>query len=147
MASLLAEPLRAQGTPPEPTRPGWTLVRVAKWTLLGTAVAFGGYALSQSTRADRNYADLRTLCRTEPEACEVADGRYATNDAEALYQGALKHDRNARIGIFGGQVALLGSVSLFIYDLRNGRGPVNIPYPSGAGGSAAHTAVGLSVRF
>jgi hypothetical protein len=38
---------------------------------------------------------------------------------------------------------LLGSVAFFVYDLRNGRGPDDIPYPP----SRAGMAVGLSLNF
>jgi hypothetical protein len=118
-------------------------VRVAKWALFGTAVAFGGYALSQSRRAEDAYGQLRELCRIEPQSCEVQNGDYSSDRAEELYQSALFRDRRARVGIFGGQVALLGSVALFIYDLGAPRGPVNIPYPGGSGGGVAAGEPGL----
>jgi hypothetical protein len=52
----------------------------------------------------------------------------------------LAADRRAQVGIIGGQVALFGSVALFVYDLRHARGPGNIPYPSGAPEGAAREA-------
>lgn len=134
--ALAVEPLHAQGTAGHGNNRGWTRVRVAKWALFGAAVAFGGYALQQSSRAERAYDSLRELCRTEPTSCELTDGDYSSPQAEYYYQTALFRDRRARIGIFGGQVALLGSVGLFIYDLGTPRGPVNIPYPGGSGGAA-----------
>jgi len=134
VAALAAEPLQAQGSSGGGARRGWTRVRVAKWALLGVAVGFGGYALSQSNRAERAYDSLRELCRSQPTSCELTSGNYSSVEAEYLYQTALFRDRRARVGIFGGQVALLGSVGLFIYDLGTPRGPVNIPYPGGAGG-------------
>ena len=70
-ASPVAE-LWAQA--PTPRAPGaergaWTRVRVAKWALLGATVGFGLYALSHSTRAERDYDDLRRLCVAEPASC------------------------------------------------------------------------------
>lgn len=119
-----------------PTRPaaavrrgGWSAVRVAKWALLGTTVGLGYYALTQSTRADRAYSELRHLCADARGACTLASGRYADVRAEALYASSLERDHRAQGGILGGQVTLLASAALFVYDLRNVRGPENIPFP------------------
>jgi hypothetical protein len=97
--------------------------------LLGATVGLGYYALKQSTRADRAYGDLRQLCRTTPTACALDAGRYPDTRAEALYATSLQHDRRAQAGILGGQATLLASAALFVYDLRNGRAPGNIPFP------------------
>jgi hypothetical protein len=145
---VLAVPVRAQSTLERPPHRGWTAVRLAKWTLVGTAAAFGAYALVHSTRAEQAYADLHRFCEREPRGCDHDTGHYADGAAERLYQRAVTDDRDARIGIFGGQVALLGGVALFIYDLRNGSGPVNIPYPSGASrASPRGVAVGMRMAF
>jgi hypothetical protein len=156
-ALLAVEPLRAQtirGGSGGGERRGWSRVRVAKWALLGAAVGFGTYALTQSRKAEDAYASLRQLCRAEPQGCDLsAGGVYPSPQAEYLYQTALYRDRRARVGIFGGQVALLGSVGLFIYDLGTPRGPVNIPYPGGAGAftptpqGAGTRSLGLGVRL
>jgi len=139
-------PLPAQ-TPVRQGRPGWTPVRVAKWVLLGVAGGFAAYALSHSTRAENAYTELRHVCDREPDRCRLEGGRYTDQGTEQLYRNATREDRRAQVGIFGGQVALLGSAALFIYDLRNGRGPVNIPYPSPsrAPGPATPAAPGLGV--
>ena len=124
--------LAAQTTPPRQPRAdrrGWTAVRVAKWALAGATVGLGYYALRQSTRADRAYGDLRRLCVTTPSACTLDGSRYPDAHAEGLYAVSLRHDRRAQAGILVGQVTLLGSAALFVYDLRNGRGPENIPFP------------------
>jgi hypothetical protein len=129
--TLATLPLSAQ-TPVRQGRPGWTPVRVAKWSLLALAGGLAGYALAHSTRAENSYSDLRRLCEREPDRCRLEGGRYADAAAERFYESATDEDRRAQVGIFGGQVALLGSAALFIYDLRNGRGPDNIPYPASA---------------
>ena len=67
--------------------------------------------------------------------------------AERYYRTAQEEDRRAQVGIVGGQVTLLGSVGLFIYDLRNGRGPENIPYPTRARSAAGGSIVGAGVRL
>ena len=145
---LLALPavLGAQ-TPRQPS--DWTPVRVAKWALLGAAAGLAAYALDHSTAAERTDDRLRALCSAEPERCQVENGAYVDADAEALYQRVTRQDHLARVGIVGGQVALVGSVGLFVYDLRNGQGPRDIPYPSLAARSApsARYVMGLRVAF
>lgn len=137
--------LSAQTAPPA-VRRGWTAVRVAKWALLGATVGLGYYALKQSTRADRAYSDLRHLCVTAPSSCTLDAGRYPDAHAETLFATSLRHDRRAQAGIVGGQVTLLGSAALFVYDLRNGRGPENIPFPGVPARLAVHTAGAGSPR-
>ena len=144
--AVLPAPAAAQAGPAR----GWTRVRVAKWTLLGVATGFGVYALTHSNRADRDYGDLRTLCTSDPDGCSLSDGRYAADAAEALYRSSVREDRRAQLGIIGGQLTLLGSVALFVYDLRNARGPENIPYPAAGltrGAPPRHVGVGARVRF
>ncbi|MFN2399488.1 MAG: hypothetical protein ABR543_12740 [Gemmatimonadaceae bacterium] len=137
---------------PSPTAPSssWSTIRVAKWVVLGAAVGFGGFALANSARADDAYGKLNALCHAEPSRCSIREGSYADAQAERLYDEAVRGDRNAQIGIIGGQITLLGSASLFIYDLRNGRGPSDIPYPSPAGSHAfvaRRLLVGASLTF
>ena len=161
-AALLAAPAAAMLAPADalaqtaggaataPVR-RWTAVRVAKWALRGAATGFGLYALSHSRRADRSYDDLRTLCVRSPGSCALDSGRYVGAEAEALYRGSVREDRRAQLGIVGGQLTLLGSVALFVYDLRNDRGPENIPSPGGAlrrgAGALAGITLGATVRF
>ena len=126
----------------------WTSVRLAKWALLGAAVGFGAYAVSQSQQADDSYGDLGLLCRAEQDRCASNGDGYADARAERLYQRAVSADRRAHQAIIGGEVTLLGSAALFIYDLRNRRGPPDIPYPAGSRGSAAYGfAFGARVFF
>lgn len=124
---------------PSPAVPSssWSTIRVAKWVLLGAAVGFGGFALANSARADDAYGELNALCHANPSRCSIRERGYEDVEAERLYDEAVRGDRNAQIGIIGGQITLLGSASLFIYDLRNGRGPSDIPYPSPAGNLAS----------
>jgi hypothetical protein len=133
---------QVQVTPPR-VQEGWSAVRIAKWALLGAAIGFGSYALVESGRAEDHYEELRRLCQVEPGACQLENGRYSDAAAEQLYENAGSADRRARIGIIGGQVTLLGSAAFFVYDLRNGRGPDDIPYPP----SRARIGVGLRLTF
>ena len=134
---------------PAPSR-GWTGVRVAKWALLGAATGFAVYALNHSSQAEHDYGRLRTLCESDPDGCSLDSGRYAADEAEALYQSSLREDQRAQRAIIGGQVVLLGSVALFVYDLRNARGPANIPYPTAGLArmpAPRGVAMGASLRF
>lgn len=133
---------QVQVTPPR-AHDGWTRVRIAKWALLGAAIGFGSYALIQSAHADDQFAQLRRQCQVNPASCQLDAGRYTDPAAELLYQGARASDRLARFGIIGGQVTLLGSVGLFVYDLRNDRGPNDIPYPP----ARANMGFGLRVAY
>ena len=145
LAGVGAVPAQASGR--VPPAGGWSAVRVAKWALLGAAVSFGLYALAESRRGDEAYGELRALCQADQTRCRMAGGRYTWPQAEALYSRATAADRRARVGIIGGQVTLLGSVALFVYDLRNGRGPADIPYPSGAGAPGARVTVIAKLPF
>ncbi|MDQ3698189.1 MAG: hypothetical protein M3373_09215 [Gemmatimonadota bacterium] len=122
----------------------WTPVRTAKWALLAAAVSFGTFALVERGRADTAYDDLRARCLDDPALCELAAGRYADETSERLYVRATTADRRARVGMIGGQVTLLGSAALFIYDLREERGPADIPYPSAA---SRHRDLAVGVRL
>ena len=144
---LLPSILGAQ-TPRQST--SWTPVRIAKWSLLGAAAGLAAYALEHSTAAERANDRLRELCSAEPPRCQLNGGVYTDAGAEALFQRVTREDHLARVGIVGGQVALLGSVGLFVYDLRNGRGPGDIPYPSAASRAAPprpRVALGVRVAF
>jgi hypothetical protein len=128
----------------------WSTIRIAKWTLLGAAAAFGGYALAHSNRASHSYGALHRLCNTDAPACALANGRYTDPRAESFYQTTVRHDRRAQIAILAGHTALLGSAALFVADLRHPSNPPNIPFPSSS--EAVHIdpsrfAVGVSVAF
>ena len=124
----LSIPLRAQEA--QAVRDWRGVARVAKWVLAGATVALGVYAYMEHDAAERVQSQLRERCDSSPESCTVVDGRYGDVESEALHQRAVRHDRRARTGIVAGQITLLGGVALFLYDLREDRGPDNIPYPS-----------------
>ncbi|MBC7789290.1 MAG: hypothetical protein H7Z74_05055 [Anaerolineae bacterium] len=149
IACSLADSTVASAQPSQPAAPrSWTSVRLAKWVLLGAAVGFGAFAVSQSQRADDNYAELGQLCREEQERCASDGNSYADARAEQLYQRAVSADRRAHQAIIGGEVTLLGSAALFIYDLRNRRGPPDIPYPANSRAATGYGfAMGARVFF
>ena len=140
---LLAESAGAQQRAPAQPRQGPPTIKIAKWGLLGLAGGLGLYALRHSTRAEDAYAGLRSICLETPARCQHDGGRYPDPDAERLYRRAIAEDRQAQLGIFGGQAALFGSVGLFIYDLRDDRTPTTIPYP-GTSGAASFVLVTIT---
>ncbi|MDQ6887127.1 MAG: hypothetical protein M3068_07500 [Gemmatimonadota bacterium] len=145
MALSVATASSSAQRPAAPTGGNWSHVKIAKWTLLAVAAGFGVYALDQTHRADRAYRALDDLCHRSGPSCALTNGRYADGEAERLYAESRTGDRQAQLGIIGGQVTLLGSASLFLFDLRNGRGPGDIPYPSSRFPSGV--IVGLRVGF
>lgn len=148
LALVLVPSLAPAQTPREPS--AWTAVRVAKWSLLAAAAGLAAYALDHSTAAERANDRLRGMCTAAPDRCQLENGEYTDPDAEAIYRRITREDHLARVGIVGGQVALLGSVGLFVYDLRNGRGPGDIPYPAATSRAAPprpRFALGVRLAF
>ena len=127
--AFTSDPADAQQPTPQRPRHGPPTLKIAKWGLLGVAGGLGLFALHHSTLAEDSYADLRQICLDTPSRCNHDGGRYADQEAEHLYHHAIAEDRQAQLGIFGGQITLFGSVGLFIYDLRDDRTPATIPYP------------------
>ena len=147
---LLAAPASAAlaQTPVDPGPRRWSAVRIGKWALLGAAAGFAAWAVSHTSRAEESYVALERTCTVTPERCEVVDGRYADAALERLYDETARHDRQAQTGIIGAQASLFGSVGLFIWDLRNDRGPGNLPYPSHARRAPGRAiAVGARIAF
>jgi hypothetical protein len=110
----------------------WTrpVVHYGKWLSAASAVGFTLLAAREHDTANRSWQQLLDLCRRDNAACQVgADGRYATYQAELLYQQTLYYDRRARHRLIIGQISMLTSAALFILDLRHGSGnPPNIPF-------------------
>lgn len=144
---LLASPVAraAAQTPADPGPGRWSVVRVAKWTLLAAAAGFAAYAVSHTSQAEEDYEALGRTCAVEPDRCTLEDGQYLDPALERLYDRSARHDRQAQTGIIGAQAALFGSVGLFIWDLRNDRGPANIPFPS-LGHRVPRRGVGVGAR-
>lgn len=120
-------------------QPGW--VRHGKWLVLAGAVAATVAGVRAHESGDDTFETLRTFCGTGAPCLLGSDGRYRDAQAERLYQEVLSHDRAARTWLTTGQVALAGSVVLFILDLRGRGRPENEPFNGlivapGVGGTA-----------
>ena len=137
---------RAQAPAAQPLRAP-AAVRFGKWATLGAAVAFTALGAATHDRADRDYDALLAFCRDHGPCPIGPDGRYANAGAEALFGRVRDGDRRARAWLLGGEVALAGSVVLFVLDLRRQPGPGNIPYSPYVAAGRFGTQVGVQVAL
>jgi len=108
---------------------GWNPLAVAKWTTAALAVGAGVYGFIVQADASDDYDALEQFCRDEPDRCRdiAADGGYADIELERRYAQIVADYRTARWLLIGSQVALVGSIALFVLDLGDDS-PSNIPY-------------------
>jgi hypothetical protein len=108
----------------------WAGVHYGKWLSAASAVGFTILAAHEHDRANKSWQQLLDLCRSDNSQCQLrTDGRYASYQAELLYQETIYYDRRARHRLIVGQLSMLTSAALFILDLRHGTGrPPNIPF-------------------
>lgn len=111
-------------------RPSWRLLRIAKWTTAATALGTGIYGFVLQDDADSRFRELEDLCEVERERCRELepDGSYADPGLESRYQRIREDYRTARVLLVVSQVALAGSIALFILDLPDDPTPRNVPY-------------------
>jgi hypothetical protein len=145
----LAAPLPGQQLDSAVARPSPILVRYGKWATLGAAVGMGLKAASAHRAADRAYGRLEHYCLTDPPACDQGPGgAYLDPVAERYYQASLGHDRRARRWLFGGEVTLLATAGIFVWELTRPRGPPdNIPFSPSLSVSDGNTRLGLALAF
>ncbi|HTO72899.1 MAG TPA: hypothetical protein VMJ30_03725 [Gemmatimonadales bacterium] len=146
-ALLLAAQLQAQQQPIPPANP---LVHWGKWGAAGLSLTLHLLAVSANTKANDAYHTLQTACTLDNSLCEVGeDGTYTHPASEALYQESLHQDRRARAFLVSGEVALLGTVALFVIDLTRKKGPPpDIPFnPEVTQGPDGSTRLGFRVAF
>ena len=137
---------QSRASRPPDGRSARVAVRIAKWTLLAGAVAAGAYALDASQSAEGAYERLGQRCQQDGSRCAFTPaGQYVDPVAERLFRDSQRFDSRARTGIIVGEVTLVGSLGLFIYDLRNRRGPADIPFPVPV--SASTVAIGVRLRL
>ena len=111
-------------------RPGWSVLRVAKWTSLLGSTGAAVYGFTQNRTADREYEEIERLCQNDPAACITTPGSnaYADPALEARYQSIVQRDDRARVALLAGQIGLAASVLMFILDLPENATPDDIPY-------------------
>jgi len=145
LASMTASALEAQ----EPLKPN-PLVHWGKWGTAGVSLALHLLAISVHNRSDRNLRSLTVNCFDTPANCTIgSDGTYVDSHTEAMFQNVLSDNRRARAYLIGGEVALLGTVVLFVSDLtRKKSRPPNKPFnPEIAPGPNGTTHLGFRLEF
>ncbi len=104
-----------------------SFVRSGKWVALGLAAGTTLLGIRAHEHADGAFDRLRDYCSTIGSCALGADGRYTNAGAEAIYREVRSGDRAARSWLAAGQTLLVGSVALFVLDLRNRGRPENEP--------------------
>ena len=124
-------------------------VKYGKFLLLGLAAGMSVKAATTHDKADESYDDLQTLCFSDPPRCtRGSDGSYEDPVAEDLYQTTLHYDDQARAWLYGGEVTLLGSAALFVWELTRPKNPPkNIPFEPEVSVVGSQTRLGLRVEF
>lgn len=124
-------------------------VKYGKFLLLGVAAGMSVKAATTHDKADESYDDLQKLCFSDPSRCtRGSDGSYEDPVAEDLYQTTLHYDDQARLWLYGGEVTLLGSAALFVWELTRPKNPPkNIPFEPEVSVVGSQTRLGFSVKF
>ena len=144
LATILCvgSPAQAQGLSPA--------VKYGKWALLAGAIGMNYLAVRAHDRADNVFDIIEAQCADQVERCALGpDGSYADPGIEDLYQTTLRHDRQARWWLVGGETALVGSAALFIWELTRPKArPDNIPFePEVRSLRGGGTGLGLRLEF
>jgi len=127
LSAVATPPMAAQvQAPREVTTPAG--IHYGKWAAAAVAAGFTALGIRSHNRADDDFRALADYCRVQGTCAIATDGRYTDPAAEARYQHVVHGDRAARVWLISGQAALVGSVVLFVLELKRERGPANIPY-------------------
>lgn len=126
-----------------------TVVRYGKWALLAAAVGMGLKASSAHHDADRAFDRLERYCFDDETRCDQqSNGHYIDPISEGYYQASLSGDRRARGWLVGGEVTLLATAGLFVWEFtRPNRPPKNIPFEPTVQVVGPRTHLGLRVSF
>src|SRR5262245_37897154 len=105
------------------------LARYGKWLTLGGALGAATYGVLNNQEADNRYSELERICRDDPGRCaRRPGGAYSDPALEARYQHVLHLDDRARTALIAGEISVLASVVLFVFDLPRGKSGEDIPY-------------------
>jgi hypothetical protein len=138
---LVAAPGHAQETKP--------LFKYGKWVLAVGAVGMNYLAGKDHGRAEDNFHALEQRCLNDNRLCDLdASGRYIDGTSEGFFQESLRYDRRARRWLFGGEAALVGFATVFVWELtRHTSKPDNIPFEPEIRTLRQATGVGLRLQF
>ncbi len=151
LAALLtgAGPLAAQDSLLSVRRGSPFLVKYGKWVTLAAAIGMGLQAQSAHEEADRSYRRLEQYCLDDDTRCDLgANGKYLDPVTEGYYRAANRSDRRARHWLVGGEVSLLATAGMFVWELARPRQrPDNIPFEPEMRWDGRRARVGVSVAF
>ena len=124
-------------------------VKYGKWVTLAGAVGMGILAARAHNSADQAFDQLRRYCNFSTARCDQAgDGSYLDPVAEGYYQSSLGHDRTARRWLVGGEVSLMATAGLFVWELTRPKGPPrNIPFEPTLTVTPERTLLGIRATF
>jgi hypothetical protein len=147
MAFPLALPAQRRDTTLVPTTP--VLVRYGKWVTLAATIGMGIKAAEAHHSADAAFDRLSRYCDVDRTRCDQrSDGSYLDPVAERYYQNSVDGDRRARRWLVGGELALVGTVGLFVWELTGPRRrPRDIPFEPTLTVTPAETRFGVSASF
>ena len=103
-------------------------IHYGKWVTAALAVGFTALGVRAHNGADTDFRGLVEYCHQVGGCALGPDGRYTSREAEARYRAVVRGDRAARAYLLGAQAALVGSVVMFVLELKRGRGTRNVPY-------------------
>jgi hypothetical protein len=125
------------------------VVKYGKWVTLAGAVGMGILSAQAHNSADRAFDQLRRYCFVDTARCDqTGNGSYLDPVAEGYYQSSLRHDRHARRWLVGGEVTLMATAGLFVWELtRPKRPPRNIPFEPTLAVTPEQTLLGIRATF
>ena len=115
-------------TPAVREQPVPLAIHYGKWATAALAVGFTVLGVRAHNGADTDFRGLVDYCQQAGGCALGPAGRYTSPEAEARYRAVVHGDRAARAYLLGAQAALVGSVVMFVLELKRGRGTRNIPY-------------------
>lgn len=126
-----------------------TLVRYGKWVTLAATIGMGLKAAEAHRSAEAAFDRLSRYCGTDPSRCDQhPDGTYLDPVAERYYRNSVEDDRRARRWLVGGELALVGTVGLFVWELTGPRQrPRDIPFEPTLSVTPEATRFGLRASF
>ena len=144
-----SRPLVAQDSIPPGIGAIRPVVRYGKWALLAAAVGMGLKASSAHHAADNAFNSLESYCFEDTSRCnQQSNGHYVDPISEDYYQASLSADQRARGWLVGGELTLLASAGLFVWEItRPKHPPKNIPFEPTVQVVGPRTQLGLRVSF
>ncbi|HWV58743.1 MAG TPA: hypothetical protein VNZ57_14900 [Longimicrobiales bacterium] len=131
-----------------PDDAGLRATGLLKWGTLAASLGTATYGITRQRAADKLYASIELDCAESPARCgeRYNEGEFEDPILANRYQSAQDIDRRARVALIVSQVAVLGSVALFLLDLDDRPKPVVDPYDPPLRLELGASGLGVSVR-